>query len=73
MCIIPNKQGNANQNNFKILSYPNQNGKYQWINQPKMFEILLGNHYLLLELQAGTVNMEISMENSQKAKSKFAI
>jgi hypothetical protein len=58
------------QNNFQILSYPNQNCKYQPSNSWQMGKVMWGKrkpHSLVIGLQTGTQPL-CSVKNSQKAK-----
>lgn len=57
--------------NLRFLSYHSQNGKDQENNQQQTLRTMWGKgntHSLLVELQTGTVTLEINTKIPQKAK-----
>lgn len=64
------------KNNSDISSYPSQNAKDQENNGQQMLEEIHGRnnpHSLLMGLKTEVVALEISVENSHKAKNKPAM
>ena len=69
MFNILNHQGNTNQNNPEISHHTSQNGKDQKLRTQQMLEGMWRKRNtppLLVELQAGTTILEISLAVPQK-------